>query len=44
MVIAPLRNKADAKADAKRAADKKAKAEVAPTETETKDSAAETAD
>jgi translation initiation factor IF-3 len=44
MVIAPLRNKADAKADAKRAAEKKAKAEVAPTETETKDSAAETAD
>ena len=45
MVIAPLRNKADAKADAKRAADKKAKADVpATTETETKDSAAETAD
>jgi translation initiation factor IF-3 len=45
MVIAPLRNKADAKADAKRAAEKKAKADVpATTETETKDSAAETAD
>jgi translation initiation factor IF-3 len=44
MVIAPLRNKADAKADAKRAAEKKAKADIAPAETETKDSAAETAD
>jgi translation initiation factor IF-3 len=42
MVIAPLRNKAEAKAEAKRLADKQAKASK--TETETKDSAAETAD
>jgi len=45
MVIAPLRNKAEAKAEAKRLADKQAKASksVASTD-ETKDSAAETAE
>jgi hypothetical protein len=45
MVIAPLRNKAEAKAEAKRLADKQAKASKSVTSTdETKDSAAETAE
>ena len=45
MVIAPLRNKAEAKAEAKRLADKQAKAAKSEsTASETKDSAAETAD
>ena len=45
MVIAPLRNKADAKAEAKREADKMAKAaKSAEVETEKKDSADKTAD
>lgn len=45
MVIAPLRNKAEAKADAKRLADKQAKAQKSVERTDdTKDSAAETAE
>ena len=45
MVIAPLRNKAEAKADAKRLADKQAKAQKSVESTDdTKDSAAETAE